>query len=305
MIVSNALVKVGHCQVNYNHSPRTKKLAGGFAFVECESSHSFLTIRSLRFDVCLMECRNSMLRLFLLVLSLISAVGCATTSTALPVEVNVIADQIPSLTAVDGRISSLWRPVSLPLKRKTDYRAVKYKGKSAVRANARSSASGLEAKLNVDLTRKPKLSFSWYADSLIAGADNAEKATEDSPLRIVLSFAGDKDTLSGKEQRFHERAKFITGRELPFATLMYIWENQKPVGTVITNPHTATIKKIVIASGEKDLKKWTGFQRNIVEDYLLAFGKQPGKLVGIALMSDTDNTGTNVMAYYGDVTLNE
>jgi hypothetical protein len=34
MIVSNALVKVGHCQVNYNHSPRTKKLAGGFAFAE-------------------------------------------------------------------------------------------------------------------------------------------------------------------------------------------------------------------------------------------------------------------------------
>jgi hypothetical protein len=33
MIVSNALVKVGHCQVNYNHPPRTKKLDGGFAFV--------------------------------------------------------------------------------------------------------------------------------------------------------------------------------------------------------------------------------------------------------------------------------
>jgi hypothetical protein len=247
-----------------------------------------------------------MLRLVLLAFVLIHVVGCATITPSSPVEVDVIADHIPSLTAADGaRISPGWRPVSLPLKRKTDYRAVKYKGKSAIRASARSSASGLEAKLNVDLTRKPKLSFSWYADSLIAGADNAEKATEDSPLRIVLSFEGDKDTLSGKEQRFHERARFITGRELPFATLMYIWENQKPVGTVITNPHTTTIKKIVVASGEKDLKKWMAFQRNVAEDYLQAFGKQPGKLVGIALMSDTDNTGTNVMAYYGDVTLNE
>jgi hypothetical protein len=33
MIVSNALVKVGHCQVNYNHSPRSKQFDGGFAFV--------------------------------------------------------------------------------------------------------------------------------------------------------------------------------------------------------------------------------------------------------------------------------
>jgi hypothetical protein len=32
MIVSNALVKVGHCQVNYNHPPRSNHLAGGFAF---------------------------------------------------------------------------------------------------------------------------------------------------------------------------------------------------------------------------------------------------------------------------------
>jgi hypothetical protein len=247
-----------------------------------------------------------MLRLLLLSFCLMSVVGCATTIPDRLVDIEVIPDQIPPLTAADGSgISPGWRPVSLPLKRKTDYRAVKYKGQSAVRASARSSASGLEAKLNVDLTRKPKLSFSWYADSLIVGADNTEKTTEDSPLRIVLSFDGDRDTLSGKEQRFHERARFISGRDLPFATLMYIWENQKPVGTVITNPHTTTIKKIVVASGEKDLKKWIAFQRNVAEDYLQAFGKQPGKLVGIALMSDTDNTGTNVMAYYGAVTLNE
>jgi hypothetical protein len=38
MIVSNALVKVGHCQVNYNHPPRTKKLDGGFAFAQCKST---------------------------------------------------------------------------------------------------------------------------------------------------------------------------------------------------------------------------------------------------------------------------
>jgi Protein of unknown function (DUF3047) len=246
-----------------------------------------------------------MVRLFLLAIFVMSFAGCATTTAVSEIEA-VIAEQIPPLTHEDGSgISPGWKPVSLPLKKKTDYRAVKYKGKSAIRANAKSSASGLEAKLSIDLARKPNILFSWYADSLIAGADNAEKATEDSPLRIVLSFEGDKDTLSGKEQRFHERAKLISGRELPFATLMYIWENKKPVGTVITNPHTTTIKKIVVASGEKDLKKWMAFQRNVAEDYLAAFGKPPGRLIGIALMSDTDNTGTNVMAYYGDVIIKE
>jgi hypothetical protein len=233
--------------------------------------------------------------------------GCASTfptSNGAGVETEVIPNHIPSLTKSDGgTISGQWKQVSIPLKRKTDYRIVKHQGKNAVRANARSSASGIEAKLNVDLTSMPSIAFSWYADSLIVGADNSEKSTEDSPLRIVLSFEGDKDTLTSKEQRFHERAKFFTGRELPFATLMYIWENQKPVDTVITNPHTSTIKKVVIASGEMELKKWKSFKRNIAEDYIKAFGKSPGKLTGIALMSDTDNTGTNITAYYSDITL--
>jgi hypothetical protein len=242
----------------------------------------------------------------LFVLFAFISVGCASTFSTSKTEAEVIPNQIPPLTKTDGPgVSSHWKQVTIPLKRKTDYRIVKHQGRSAVRANARSSASGIEAKLDVDLSRTPSIAFSWYADALIVGADNSEKSTEDSPLRIVLSFDGDKDTLSSKEQRFHDRAKFFTGRDLPFATLMYIWENQKPVDTVITNPHTATIMKIVIASGAKDLKTWKSFKRNITEDYVKAFGKPPGKLTGIALMSDTDNTGTNITAYYSDITLVE
>jgi hypothetical protein len=214
--------------------------------------------------------------------------------------------QIPLLTYGDGAsISNQWKAVALPMKRRTEYRAIKHKGQNAIRANALSSASGIEAKLNVDLLKTPYVTFSWFAESLIAGADNAEKATEDSPLRVILSFEGDKDTLSAKEQRFHDKARLLTGRDLPFATLMYIWENQKPIDAVITNPHTTTIKKIVVSSGVKDLKKWMIFKRNIVADYVAAFGTQPGKLIAIALMSDTDNTGTDVTAYYGDLMLLE
>jgi Protein of unknown function (DUF3047) len=238
---------------------------------------------------------------------LVASFGCASfvePPSQVNIEDNSVLSQIPPLTQRDGStISSPWRAVSIPLKRRTEYRAVKYKGRNAIRANAKSSASAIEAKLNVNLKNTPAISFSWFAEALIKGADNTEKSAEDSPLRVMLSFEGDKDTLSGKEQRFHERAKLLTGRELPYATLMYIWENNKPVETVITNPHTTTIKKIVISSGAQDLGRWMTFKRNIADDYLLAFGKPAGKLIGIALMSDTDNTGTDITAYYGDLML--
>jgi Protein of unknown function (DUF3047) len=235
---------------------------------------------------------------------LLSVQGCASIEAQKALTQSIPTDYVPPLMRGDGSgISDAWRPVTLPLKRKTDYKVVRYEGKNAVKAHARSSASGMEAKLNIDLATGEYLSFSWFAEGLIEGADNAQKETEDSPLRIILSFDGDKGTLSAKEQRFHERAKLLSGRELPYATLMYIWENKKQVDEVITNPHTSTIRKIVICSGTKDLKKWIAFKRNVIKDYTAAFGKPPGKLTGIALMSDTDNTSTDITAYYGDIKL--
>jgi hypothetical protein len=253
-----------------------------------------------------MEMKRQWLPFLLIVCAVLVTSACTTTPLPQADEIEPVPNKIPPLTEIEQiGFSGQWRAISFPLKRRTDYHAVKYKGKNAIRATAKSSASGIQAKLNVDLKEKQTIAFSWYADCLIEGADNTEKTTEDSPLRIVLSFDGDKDSLSAKEQRFHDRAKLLTGRDLPFTTLMYIWENQKAVDTVITNPHTSTIKKIVITSGAKDLKKWVAFKRNIVDDYRLAFGTSPGRLIGIALMSDTDNTGTNIIAYYSDITLLE
>ena len=41
----------------------------------------------------------------------------------------------------------------------------------------------------------------------------------------------------------------------------------------------------------------------MVEDYQRAFGEAPGDIVGIGVMTDTDNTRSRARAYYGDITL--
>jgi hypothetical protein len=40
-----------------------------------------------------------------------------------------------------------------------------------------------------------------------------------------------------------------------------------------------------------------------VEDYLRAFRSPPGRLVGVGIMTDTDNTGERIEAFYGDIEL--
>ncbi|MGH8593618.1 MAG: DUF3047 domain-containing protein, partial [Gammaproteobacteria bacterium] len=49
------------------------------------------------------------------------------------------------------------------------------------------------------------------------------------------------------------------------------------------------------------LNQWRSEQRNIFDDYRRAFGKDPPMITGVALMTDSDNTGESASAWYGDI----
>jgi len=81
-------------------------------------------------------------------------------------------------------------------------------------------------------------------------------------------------------------------------TLEYVWDETSPEGTVKTSPYFNKIKIIVAETGKKNLKKWVSEERNIYEDYKKAFGKEPGRVGAIAIMTDTDNTLSTAEALY-------
>jgi hypothetical protein len=195
-----------------------------------------------------------------------------------------------------------WQPWVLSrFKRSTAYKLVNEQGRTVVRARAESSASGLIHPLKLDPQTYPVLHWHWKADELIQKADNTQKHLEDSPVRLVVSFDGDLDTLNMQDRIFFDNVRLLTGQQMPYATLMYIWENRAPLNTVIDNRHTSRIKMIVAESGRDRIGKWQEVTRNIIEDYRRAFGEEPGRITAIGIMTDTDNTGDNVHAWYGDI----
>lgn len=195
-----------------------------------------------------------------------------------------------------------WQPWILSrFKRPTAYRLVNEQGRTVVRARAESSASGLIHPLKLDAQTYPLLHWHWKVDDLIQKADNTQKNLEDSPVRLVVSFSGDIDKLDIRDRMFFDNVRLLTGQQMPYATLMYIWENRAPRETVIPNQHTSRIKMIVAESGRDRLGQWQDVTRNIVEDYRRAFGEEPGQITAIGIMTDTDNTGDNAHAWYGDI----
>ena len=147
----------------------------------------------------------------------------------------------------------------------------------------------------------PFVSWRWKVEHLLEGADITDTYASDSPVRIALGFDGDKSTLPFLDQMMFERARLLSGNELPYATLVYVWENRLPVESIQPNTRTNRIQKLVVASGPRDLFRWQTVTRDFVADYTRAFGHAPGRLITVGVMSDTDNTRTRVRAYYGDI----
>mgnify|MGYP000382029180 CR=1 FL=1 len=196
-----------------------------------------------------------------------------------------------------------WTPVLLPAKLRTAFQLEKHDQRIAVQADAQSSASMLRQRLNVPPDQLGRLQFQWQIEGLIAQADMGERDSEDSPVRLILAFEGDRSRFSAKNAMLSDLTEALTGEPLPYATLMYVWCNHRPVESVIVNPRTDRVRKLVMESGAAHIKQWRQYERNVRADFEKAFGEPPGALVGIAIMTDTDNTRSHAKAWYGDIRL--
>jgi Protein of unknown function (DUF3047) len=196
-----------------------------------------------------------------------------------------------------------WLHLKLAGKQVNAYMAVLKDGRHAVRAQSDASVSLLRQKVRIPPHKLQSINFSWNVTALLAKADMAQRNNDDSPARIVLAFEGDRSRFSAKNAMLSDLSQTLTGEPLPYATLMYVWCNTRAPGTVIVNPRTDRIRKIVVESGAKNLNQWRDYERNIRADYIKAFGEAPGALVGIGIMTDTDNTRGMTTAWYGKVKL--
>jgi len=227
-------------------------------------------------------------------------------SSSSPAEALPLHENLPQFSnqGSGGIAASGWSFYRIaPFKKNTVYRLEKYQGRTVLSASAKTAASGLAVKLVPRSAQNWWLRWEWKATEAISTADNADQQNDDAPLRIMVAFDGNKSTLSLKEKMNFELANFISGQEMPYATLMYIWSGKTPVDTILDNARTSRIKMIVVDSGQEHLGEWRLHERDLSADYQKAYGEAPGKIIGVALLTDTDNTHSETRAYYGDIEL--
>jgi hypothetical protein len=204
-----------------------------------------------------------------------------------------------------GMLPAEWHPLTFPdIKSHTRYAVVADPDhRQVVQADSVASASGLMRKIDLDPREYPILVWRWKAARLLDKADLSRKSGDDYPARIYIAFAYDPQRVSLVERAWYGALRLIYGEYPPHAGLNYVWDGKAPVGTVAPNAFTSRVKMFVVESGPSRLRQWLDYERNILDDYRFAFGEEPPAISGIAIMTDTDNTGESATAWYGNIAL--
>ncbi|PHQ25013.1 hypothetical protein CLH62_11720 [Marinobacter guineae] len=220
---------------------------------------------------------------------------------------SVLSEQGPALTPF-SEMQSLgdgWEPLEFPkIDQLTRYELVTEDGIQVIKATTSGTASGLIARVNIPPSESLVLRWRWKVSNVFEQGDARKKSGDDYPARIYVAFK-----FQPEKAGFFERAKRTTvevlfGESLPGNALNYIWANTLPKGEFAPNPYTDKTMMVAVNSGAGQVGEWVTVERDIMADYRKAFGEAPPPVVGIAIMSDSDNTGETATAWYGDIVLN-
>jgi len=165
----------------------------------------------------------------------------------------------------------------------TEYRLVQESGRTVVKAHSVGSASGLFKKVKLDPARFRHLRWSWKIAATITNGNEKTKNGDDYAARVYVVFPG----------RFFWQTKAIN----------YIWANRLAKGDSISNAFTGNAMMLAVESGSEKRGTWVAEERDVLADYRRLFAEEPREIGAIAIMTDTDNTGEETTAWYGDISI--
>ncbi len=197
---------------------------------------------------------------------------------------NVIADEKMTLPVGEFSNKQMHGWVKKKFENETSYQLRQLDNRSVLKAVSHNSASGLVKKNRIDLEKFPFLNWRWRIENRLNGTFNEQKKDgDDYAARIYV-------VVSGGLAIWNTRA------------LNYVWAKHAQKEDVWFNAYAG--KRAVmtaVRSSEARVSVWYNEKRNIKMDFETYFNKKIRYIDAVALMSDTDNTQNNVMAYYGDI----
>lgn len=164
----------------------------------------------------------------------------------------------------------------------THYEIAASDGRQALHAQSQASASGLYREVEIDLEETPYLNWRWRVPDVLEGLDETRQSGDDYVARVYV-------VSSGGIALWRTRA------------INYVWSGSQPEGATWENAYADNVVMVAVASGDERTGRWVSHRRNVREDFKALHGFDPGTIEAVAVMTDTDDSGKDAEAWYGDI----
>ncbi len=185
----------------------------------------------------------------------------------------------------------------------TTYAVVEEDGAPAVRADSRHGAALLFVRVDADLADTPILRWRWRVERGPRGGDLRRLESDDACARVLVGFRYTKALAPPGQRLAHLLFKLRHGEYPPLSALSYLWSELPEAGTAFRHPDLERLHQMVVRDGRDAKGEWREERRDLLADYVAAFGAQPPPVSHIAVTTDADDTKSESEAWFRDLEL--
>jgi hypothetical protein len=151
-----------------------------------------------------------------------------------------------------------------------------------LKAVADNGASGLGKEVKIDLNKTPFINITWKIEKDLPGIKENTKKGHDFAARVFVIKKTGATPLSNR-------------------AINYVFSSNNEIGFNSSSPYTKKSIDNVLASTKKSLNEWVTVKANVKKDFKKFHDLDVKELDGLAIMTDTDNSKMQAVAYYQNI----
>lgn len=168
-------------------------------------------------------------------------------------------------------------------KGETRYRLQAIDGVTVLTADSHAAGSGLFKEQRIDLEQTPFLNWSWRIGNRLSGLNEQSKPGDDYAARVYVVVKGGLAFWQTK-------------------AINYVWAGNTKKDTVWPNAFAGDHAMMLALRGPEAAPNiWQNEKRDVRADFKKLFGEDTPAIDAVAIMTDTDNSGGQAAAAYGDI----
>ena len=165
---------------------------------------------------------------------------------------------------------------------KTKYTLGNNENGKYIKAEANNSASGLGKELKINLKKTPFLNVTWKVEKDLTGIVENSKKGHDYAARVFVVKKTGATPLSNR-------------------AMNYVFSSNNDINTHHPSPFTKKSIDYVLSTTKEDLNEWVTVKVNVRDHFKKFHDLDLDEINGVAIMSDTDNSKLNSIAYYQNI----